>query len=56
MIFRNISHVPVSACVECEGRSKRICVSRVYNTLFLAWKGRYYCMVFCMFIKIAALI
>lgn len=58
MMFQSDSHVAVSACVEHEGRSKCTClhVWRVHNTLFLVWKGRYNCMVLCIFIKIADLV
>lgn len=40
ILFHSASHVPVSACVKHEGRSKCICwhVWRVHNTLFLMWK------------------
>lgn len=56
MIFHSVSHVPVSACMENEGRSKRIClhVQRVHNIPFLGWKGRYNFMGLCIFIKIVA--
>lgn len=56
ILFQRTSHVPVSACVKHEGRSKCICwhVQRVHNRPFLVWKGTYNCMHFCVFTKIAS--